>query len=180
MGGWEDNTIPTCSHDYAANPESERCATTEKSADLAPPGAKRPPKISCTPTTTIVTGLQHWGCRRGSNHGRLKCQRPSIKTKRPGHSCPIAAPQMNQVAETNPAEREVVAPPHCWSLEDCVAGGGSTIGASDAAGGVLPGLGVPGRCGEARAICRALGARRGGVVQWRSSATRGTMLRRVK
>ena len=27
---------------------------------------------------TIVTGLQHWGCRRGSNHGRLKCQRPSI------------------------------------------------------------------------------------------------------
>ena len=29
--------IPTCSHDYAANPESERCATTEKSADLAPP-----------------------------------------------------------------------------------------------------------------------------------------------
>ena len=23
--------------------------------------------MNCTPTTTIVTGLQHWGCRRGSN-----------------------------------------------------------------------------------------------------------------
>ena len=67
-------TLPTCSHDDAANPEKRR---RQKSADLATRCHEKDSK-SCTPTTTIVTGLQHWGCRRGSNHGRLKCQRPSI------------------------------------------------------------------------------------------------------
>ena len=65
---------PACSHDDAANPEKRR---RQKSADLATRCHEKDSK-SCTPTTTIVTGLQHWGCRRGSNHGRLKCQRPSI------------------------------------------------------------------------------------------------------
>ena len=63
--------LPTCSHDVRRTPKSDRCATTEKERRLGD-------STCCTPTTTIVTGLQHWGCRRGSNHGRLKCQRPSI------------------------------------------------------------------------------------------------------
>ena len=90
MGGWED--LPTCSHAMRRTPKANG-ARLEKERRLGAPRRKEPTEDNCTPTTTIVTGLQHLGCRRGSNHGRLKCQRPSIKTKRPGHSCltPIRA-----------------------------------------------------------------------------------------
>ena len=75
MGGWEDETIPTCSHDDAANPESERCAT-RKERQLGD-------SKYCTPTTTIVTGLQHWGRRRGIRGDRRagEGRRPELPSK---------------------------------------------------------------------------------------------------